>query len=86
MIMTAMRAPMVGCCRVHPQPRAAVPLRAGTVCILGRAEDSGQAAVDRIVAAYQDATQHRSRVFTGSSSGSAAFGYLRVRRRLSNES
>ncbi len=59
-------------------------LYAGTVCILGRVDlpdNAGQAAVERVVAAYQAATRHRPQVFTGSSSGSAAFGCLRIKRR-----
>jgi len=50
----------------------------GTVAILG-SRDAG-AAVRRIVASYEQAMGYEPQVFAGSSPGSAAFGYFRIRR------
>ncbi len=74
----------VGCTIIHVGTwTGQLSHTAGTVCILGRADDAGQAAVDRVVSQYQDTTRYQPTVFTGSSSGSAAFGHLRIKRRQS---
>jgi galactokinase len=50
----------------------------GTVAVLG--DQAAQPAIDRIVAAYAKQTTHEPYVFKESSSGSLAFGYLRLRK------
>ena len=49
----------------------------GTVAILGH--QNSHAAIDRIVTTYANETSHRPYVFSGSSSGSLAFGHLSLR-------
>lgn len=49
----------------------------GTVAVLG--DQNAEPAIQRIVKAYEDQTAHRPYVFKGSSSGSLAFGHLRLR-------
>jgi galactokinase len=48
----------------------------GTVAVLG----NQSAAIERVAKAYADQTGHQPYIFSGSSSGSAAFGHLRLRR------
>ena len=49
----------------------------GTVAVLG--DQNSHAAIDRIAKAYANETGHQPYIFSGSSSGSAAFGHLRLR-------
>ncbi|HEU4872442.1 MAG TPA: hypothetical protein VFT44_05025 [Pyrinomonadaceae bacterium] len=49
----------------------------GTVAVLG--DQNSQAAVETIAKAYANETGHQPYIFSGSSSGSAAFGHLRLR-------
>ena len=49
----------------------------GTVAVLGN--HNSQAAIDRIAKAYANETDHQPYIFNGSSSGSLAFGHLRLR-------
>jgi L-arabinokinase len=49
----------------------------GTVAVLGN--QTSRAAVDRVVASYAKQTGHQPYIFTGSSSGARAFGFLRLR-------
>jgi L-arabinokinase len=48
----------------------------GTVAVLGN--QSSDAAIERIAKAYAKETGHQPYIFSGSSSGSAAFGHLRL--------
>lgn len=48
----------------------------GTVAVLGG--QNSQAAIDRIAKAYANKTGHHPYIFNGSSSGSLAFGHLRI--------
>ena len=48
----------------------------GTVAVLG--DQSSHAAIERVVARYAMETGHQPYIFTGSSSGSLAFGHLRL--------
>jgi L-arabinokinase len=48
----------------------------GTVAVLG--DQTSGAAIERVAAIYETATGHRPYIFHGSSSGSSAFGYLRL--------
>jgi galactokinase len=48
----------------------------GTVAILG--DQTSQAAIERVVAAYANETGHRPYIFSGSSNGARLFGYLRL--------
>eukprot|EP00937_MAST-01D_sp_MAST-1D-sp2_P000043 g43.t1 len=50
----------------------------GTVCVLGRNNAEGEAAIVDIVAKYTQATGHRPFVFSGSSPGAGSFGVLHV--------
>src|SRR5688572_28397132 len=50
----------------------------GTVAVLG--DQTSHAAIERVVARYAMETGHQPYIFTGSSSGSLAFGHLRLRR------
>jgi galactokinase len=50
----------------------------GTVAVLG--DQTSRAAIDRIVEAYANQTGHLPYIFSGSSSGSTAFGHLQLRR------
>lgn len=53
---------------------------AGTVCILGRNDEEGEAAVAKVVEAYSKETGgFAPNMFSGSSMGAAAFGKLRVK-------
>lgn len=49
----------------------------GTVAVLG--DQTSRTAVERVAATYFDETGHRPYIFTESSSGSLAFGHLRLR-------
>ena len=49
----------------------------GTVAVLGR--QTSRAAIERVAANYAKETGHHPYVFNGSSSGSLAFGHLRLR-------
>jgi L-arabinokinase len=49
----------------------------GTVAVLG--DQTSRAAIERVVASYANETGHHPYIFTGSSSGSLAFGHLRLR-------
>ncbi|HLM24830.1 MAG TPA: hypothetical protein VK274_07205 [Pyrinomonadaceae bacterium] len=49
----------------------------GTVAVLG--EQSSHATIDRIAKAYANETGHQPYIFSGSSSGSLAFGHMRLR-------
>ncbi len=49
----------------------------GTVVVLGR--KGSQAAIERVVTSYAKETGHHPYIFNGSSSGSLAFGHLRLR-------
>jgi len=49
----------------------------GTVAVLG--DQRSHAAIERVVARYAMETGHQPYIFTGSSSGSLAFGHLRLR-------
>ena len=49
----------------------------GTVAVLG--DQSSRAAIERVVASYAKETGYPPRIFHGSSSGSLAFDYLRLR-------
>lgn len=51
----------------------------GTVAVLGN--QTSRAAIDRVVAAYAEETGHHPYIFHGSSSGSLAFGHLRLEKR-----
>lgn len=53
----------------------------GTVCVLGLSGPAGQAAIDAVVAQYQEETGYQPFVFAGSSMGAVAFGHLRVKLR-----
>ena len=48
----------------------------GTVAVLG--DQTSRAAIDRVAASYAKLTGHQPYVFNGSSSGTLAFGYLRL--------
>jgi L-arabinokinase len=48
----------------------------GTVAVLG--DQTSRAAIERVAANYANETGHPSFIFTGSSSGSSAFGHLRL--------
>ena len=52
----------------------------GTVAVLG--DQTSRAAIERVVRSYTKETGHEPYVFTGSSSGSLTFGYLRLRAKL----
>ena len=52
----------------------------GTVAVLG--DQSSHAAIDSIAKAYANETGYQPYIFNGSSSGSAAFGHLRLRVQL----
>jgi len=49
----------------------------GTVAVLG--DQTSRAAIERVVKSYAKKTGHEPYIFTGSSSGSLAFGHLRLR-------
>jgi L-arabinokinase len=49
----------------------------GTVAVLG--DQTSRAAIERVVAGYAEETGQQPYIFTGSSSGGLAFGYLRLR-------
>ena len=49
----------------------------GTVAVLG--SQGSHAAIDRVAKAYANETSHQPYIFSGSSSGSLAFGHLRLR-------
>ena len=49
----------------------------GAVAVLGN--QHSHAAIERISKAYANETGHQPYIFSGSSSGSAAFGHLRLR-------
>ena len=49
----------------------------GTVAVLGN--QNSHAAIDRIAKAYANATGHQPYIFSGSSSGSLAFGYVKIK-------
>jgi len=49
----------------------------GTVAVLG--SDTSRAAIERVAASYADETGHQPYIFHGSSSGSLAFGHLKLR-------
>lgn len=68
----ALMSPCPSCC---PSPCA------GTVCVLGRADKRGEAALSRVVARYAEENRHAPKVFSGSSAGASAFGSLRLQRR-----
>ncbi|BDA43718.1 probable galactokinase at C-terminar half [Coccomyxa sp. Obi] len=54
----------------------------GTVCVLGSADEAGEAALARVVDQYAQSTGgYRAQVFSGSSPGAARFGALRLRRK-----
>ena len=48
----------------------------GTVAVLG--DQNSQAAIDKIAKAYKKETGHHPYIFSGSSSGSLAFGYIKL--------
>lgn len=50
----------------------------GTVVVLGN--QTSHAAIERVVASYAQETGHQPYIFNGSSSGTLAFGYLRLRK------
>lgn len=50
----------------------------GTVCVLGRSDGSGEAAVAEVCEAYERATGRKPHMFRGSSPGAVAFNHLRV--------
>lgn len=52
----------------------------GTVCVIGRADDEGEAAVQRVVQRYAEETGHVAQIFAGSSGGVIKFGALRLSR------
>jgi L-arabinokinase len=52
----------------------------GTVAVLG--DQTSRAAIERVVASYASETGHQPYIFTGSSSGSLAFGHLRLSSQL----
>ena len=52
----------------------------GTVAVLGT--QNSHAAIDKIAKAYANETGHQPYIFSGSSSGSAAFGHLTLRQTL----
>lgn len=52
---------------------------AGTVCILGKNDFTGEEALARVVDEYTKETGFAPTVFEGSSAGSAAFGKLKIR-------
>jgi L-arabinokinase len=54
----------------------------GTVCILGRNDAEGEAAVARVAARYAAETGHAPQLFEGSSMGADAFGHVCIRRRV----
>ncbi|HSB09895.1 MAG TPA: galactokinase family protein [Blastocatellia bacterium] len=51
----------------------------GTVAVIGRADAGG--AVENLAEGYAEATGYRPHIFSGSSAGSAAFGFVRLRTR-----
>eukprot|EP00850_Spirogloea_muscicola_P019500 SM000192S04895 [mRNA] locus=s192:52862:62216:+ [translate_table: standard] len=57
----------------------------GTVCILGRRDAAAQAEVEQIQQEYKLATGHLPHKFEGSSPGAGRFGFLRIRRRHTNQ-
>jgi galactokinase len=52
----------------------------GTVCVIGKADDEGEAAIQRVVQRYAEETGHVAQVFAGSSGGVVKFGVLRLSR------
>ena len=52
----------------------------GTVAVLG--DQNSHAAIEKISKAYANETGHQPYIFSGSSSGSAAFGHLKLRQKL----
>lgn len=48
----------------------------GTVAVLG--DQTSRSAIERVAATYAHETGHNAYIFTGSSSGSSSFGYLRL--------
>lgn len=52
----------------------------GVVCVLGRGDEKGDAAIARVIQQYKEETDHEPQVFKGSSSGAAAFGWVKLRR------
>eukprot|EP00850_Spirogloea_muscicola_P015687 SM000122S25794 [mRNA] locus=s122:376915:386453:+ [translate_table: standard] len=57
----------------------------GTVCILGRRDAGAQAEVEQIEQEYKLATGHLPHRFEGSSPGAGRFGFLRIRRRRTDQ-
>eukprot|EP00850_Spirogloea_muscicola_P015467 SM000118S25610 [mRNA] locus=s118:402012:411493:+ [translate_table: standard] len=57
----------------------------GTVCILGRRDAAAQAEVEQIQQEYKLATGHLPHRFEGSSPGAGRFGYLKIRRRHTDQ-
>ena len=51
----------------------------GTVCVLGRSDGSGEAAVAEVCEAYERVTGRKPYLFRGSSLGAVAFNHLRVK-------
>mmetsp|Transcript_21997 Transcript_21997/g.35647 ORF Transcript_21997/g.35647 Transcript_21997/m.35647 type:complete len:81 (+) Transcript_21997:30-272(+) len=50
----------------------------GTVCVLGRSDGSGDAAVVEVCRAYRETTGRTPYLFRGSSPGAVAFNHVRV--------
>ena len=51
----------------------------GTVCVLASAGADGAAAVEEVARRYKVKSTHTSYVFSGSSIGASAFGFLRLK-------